>query len=125
MVPFLSTAVLHEETNEPLELILAVIHAAEEFDRENAILDENYESAVNHAEVFSDWMWGVFKKEVRETKFLLRVGDAEVSGYSKKRHQECIMGSTKDIEGAHPSALDSADIMQQLTAGISRQNEVI
>ena len=60
-----------------------------------------------------------------ETKFLLRVGDAEVSGYSNKRHQECIMGSTKDIEGAQPSSLDSSDIMHQLTAGISRQNEVI
>ena len=57
MVPFLSTAVLHEDTNEPLELILAVIHAAEEFDRENAILYEDYESTVDHAEVFSDWLW--------------------------------------------------------------------
>ena len=35
------------------------------------------------------------------------------------------MGSTKDIEGVQPSALDSADIMQQLTAGIFRQNEVV
>ena len=60
-----------------------------------------------------------------ETKFLLRVGDAEVSGYSKKRHQECIMGLTKDIEVSQPSALDSAEIMHQITAGISRQNEVI
>ena len=39
MDPFLLTAVLHAETNEPLELTQAVIHAAEEFDRENAILD--------------------------------------------------------------------------------------
>ena len=35
------------------------------------------------------------------------------------------MGSTSDVEGAQPSALDSADVMKQLTAGISRQNEVI
>ena len=65
------------------------------------------------------------KKEVGETEFLLQVKDGEVSGYSKKRHQECIMGSTKDIEVSQPSALDSAEIMQQITAGISRQNEVI
>ena len=35
------------------------------------------------------------------------------------------MGSTTDIEGSQPSALDWADIMKQLTVGISRQNEVI
>ena len=87
MDPFLRYAVLHAGTNEPLELIPAVIHTAEEFDRENAILDEDYESAVDHAEVFSDLLWGVFKKEVGYTKFLLQMGDAEVSGYSKKRHQ--------------------------------------
>ena len=32
MAPFLSYAVLHAGTNEPLELIPAVIHATEEFD---------------------------------------------------------------------------------------------
>ena len=52
MAPFLLSGVLHAVTNEPMELIPAVIHAAEEFDRENAILDEEYESAVDHAEVF-------------------------------------------------------------------------
>ena len=71
MAPFLRAAVLHAGTSEPLELIPAVIHAAEEFDRENAVQDEDYESAVEHAEVFSDWLWGVSKKEVGETKFLL------------------------------------------------------
>ena len=75
--------------------------------------------------MFSDCLCGVFKKEVRENKFLLRVGYVEVSGYFKKCHKECIMGSTKDIEVAQPLALDSADIMKQHTAVISRQNEVI
>ena len=89
MAPFLNAAVLHSGINEPLELILAIIHAAEEFERENKILDEDYENTVDHAEVFSDWLWGVFKKEVGETKFLLRVGDAEVSGYSKKSFKVC------------------------------------
>ena len=63
MAPLLRAAVLHAGTNEPLELIPAVIHAVEEFNRENAILDEDYESAVNHAKVFSDWLWGVFKNK--------------------------------------------------------------
>ena len=42
-----------------------------------------------------------------------------------KRHQKCIMGSTMDVERAQPTARDSADIMRQLTVGISCQNEVI
>ena len=70
MAPILRAAVLHAGTSEPLELIPAVIPAAEEFDRENEVQDEDYESAVEHAEVFSDWLWGVSKKEVGETKFL-------------------------------------------------------
>ena len=52
MAPFLRTAVLHAGTNEPLELIPAVIHAVEEFNRENEILDQDYESTINHAEMF-------------------------------------------------------------------------
>ena len=68
MAPFLRAAVLHAGTSEPLELIPAVIHAAEEFDRENAAQDEDYESAVEHAKVFSDWLWGVFKEEVGERR---------------------------------------------------------
>ena len=58
----LRAAVLHARTNNPLNLIPDVIHAAEEFDRDNAILDEDYRSTVDHDEVFSDWLWGVFKK---------------------------------------------------------------
>ena len=71
MPPFLRTAVLQEGINEPLELIPVVIHAAEDFDRRNAILDENYESAINHDEVLSDWLWGVMNDKVEKTRFLL------------------------------------------------------
>ena len=35
------------------------------------------------------------------------------------------MGSTSEVERTQLSARDSADIMRQLAAGISRQNEVI
>ena len=35
------------------------------------------------------------------------------------------MGSTRDVERAHPTVRDSADVMRQLAAGISCQNEVI
>ena len=39
-------------TNDPLELIPMVIHAGEEFNREIATLDKDYESAVDHVEFF-------------------------------------------------------------------------
>ena len=72
-------AVLQAVTNDPLELIPIVIHAAEEFDRENIVLDEGYESSINHAEVFSDWLWGIADYRVSESRFFLRAGDAEIS----------------------------------------------
>ena len=96
MAPFLRTAVLKAETNEPLELIPIVIHAAEEFDRENAVLNEDYGSAINHAEVFADWLWGISRNLVGETRFFLRPEVAKIYGYSVIRHQECIMGSISE-----------------------------
>ena len=46
--PFLCRVFINARTNDPLELIPMVIHAVEEFDRENATLDEDYERAVDH-----------------------------------------------------------------------------
>ena len=54
--PFLHCVLINSGTNDPLELIPMVIHAGEEFDRENATLDEDYERAVNHVECFVDWL---------------------------------------------------------------------
>ena len=56
-----------------------VIHAGEEFDRENATLDEDYERAVNHVEFFVDCLWGISKKKVGVTKLLIQAGDAKTS----------------------------------------------
>ena len=102
-----------------------VIHAGEEFDRENTTLDKDYERAINHVEFFVDWLWGISKNKVGVTNFLIRAGDAETSKYSDQRHKDCIMGSTNTVENAQPSTSDSTDVLRQLTEGISRQNERI
>ena len=52
--PFLCCVLINDGTNDPLELIPMVIHAVEEFDRENATLDEDYERAVDNVEFFVD-----------------------------------------------------------------------
>ena len=56
-----------------------VIHAGEEFDRENATLDESYERYINDVEFLVDWLWGISKHKVGETNFLIQAGDAETS----------------------------------------------
>ena len=53
-----------------------VIHAGEEFDRENAILDKGYERAVDHVEFFFYWLWGISKDKVGVSNLLIRAGDA-------------------------------------------------
>ena len=56
-----------------------LIHAGEEFDRENDTLDKDYERAVNRVEFFVDWLWGISKNKVGVTNFLIRAGDTETS----------------------------------------------
>ena len=102
-----------------------VIHYGEEFYRENAMLDKDYERAVYHVEFFVDWIWGISKKKVRVTNFLIWAGDAKTSKYSDQPHKDCIMGSTNMVENAQPSTSDSTDVLSQLTEGISGQNERI
>ena len=99
--------------------------AGEEFNRENATLDEEYERAVDHVEFFVDWIWGISKKNVGVTNFLIREVHAKTSKYSDQRHKYCIMGSTNTVENAQPSKSDSTDVLRQLTEGVSRQNERI
>ena len=70
-VPFLCCVLINARMNDPLELIPMVIHSREEFDRENARLDEDYERAVDHVEIFVDWIWGISNKKVGVTNFLI------------------------------------------------------
>ena len=102
-----------------------LIYAGEEFDRKNDTLDEDYERAIDHVELFVDWIWIISKNKVGETNFLIWSGDAETSKYSDQCHKYCIMGSTNTVENDQPSTSDSTDVLFQLTEGISRQNERI
>ena len=69
--PLFCCILINAGTNYPLELIPMVLHAGEEFDIENATLDEYYERAVDHVEFFVDWIWGISKNKVRVTNFLI------------------------------------------------------
>ena len=67
--PFLRCVLINAGANDSLEFIPMVIHAGEEFDRENATLDEYYERAVDHVEFSVDWIWGISKNKVGLTNF--------------------------------------------------------
>ena len=69
--PFLCCLLINVGTNNPLELIPMVIHAGEEFDRENTTLDQDYERAVDNVEFFVDWLWVISKNKVGVTNFLI------------------------------------------------------
>ena len=76
---FICCVLINAGTNDPLELIPMVIHAGEEFDRENNTLDQDYERAFEHVELFVDWLWGISKNKVEVTNFLIRAGGDETS----------------------------------------------
>ena len=69
--PFLCCVLNNSWTNDPLALISMVIHAGEEFDRENVTLDEDYERAVDHVEFLVDWIWDISQNKVGVTNFLI------------------------------------------------------
>ena len=121
--PFLLCVLINAWRDNPLGLIPMVIHAGEEFDRENAMLDKDYERDVNHVDFFFDWLWGISRNKVGVTNFLIRSGDAETSKYSEQCHKDCIMGSTNTLENAQPLTSNSTDNLRQLMEGISRQNK--
>lgn len=52
VAPFVRDAVIGAGTKDPLELIPNIIHAGEQFDRDNATLDESYDKGVDHSEMF-------------------------------------------------------------------------
>ena len=122
LAPFVRDAVVGADTNDPLKLIPIVIHAGEQFDKDNAVLDDNYERGIDHAEVLADWLWGAYQKKVPETRFVLRQNDGELMQHAEKRNRECIVPSLRDAEGAPLSSRDTNDVLAQLAAGISRQN---
>ena len=69
--PSICSVFINARTNNPLEYIPMVIHSGEEFYWENATLDKDYERAIDHVELFVDWLWGISKNKVGETNFLI------------------------------------------------------
>ena len=104
--PFPSLCFYQCRDNDPLELIPMMIHDGEEFDRENATLDKDYERAVDYVDFFY-WLWGISKNKVGVTNFLIQTGDAKTSKYLDCHHKDCIMGSTNKVENTQPSTSDS------------------
>ena len=117
--PFLCCVLINAGKNDPLELIPMVIHAGEEFNRENATLDKDYERAVDNVEFFVDWLWGISKNNVGVTNFIIWAGDAETSKELDQHHKDWIMGSTNTVDNSQPLTSDSTDVLRQLTEGIS------
>ena len=65
-----------------------VILAGEEFDRENATLDEDYERAVDRVEFFVDWLWVISRN---------KVGGNQIPHSSRRCQNFKILGSTPQI----------------------------
>ena len=60
----LSASIYKSSSNSTQVFIKWCQEGGEEFDRENANLDEDYERAINHVEFFVDWLWGISKNKV-------------------------------------------------------------
>ena len=99
----MAVTLLQEDSRDALDLIPVVLKAAEDFDKD-APCDEDYDKMMDHAESLADWLFGVSKSLIEETKILVRPDDGELTNFVQERHNKCILPSTEetanDLNGA-------------------------
>ena len=122
LAPWLSNTLLNEDSQEPFVLILAAFAAATQFDSLHENDPDFSDKALDHAEDFALWAWGVSAGRITETKIAIRPEDGELTDHLNSRMKQCIM-PTVDTAIAAASAGDNASVFLQLSTAISKQSE--
>ena len=119
--PWLRNFLISSECVDPFELIPAVYAEARKFDDEAEAAGTI--SAVNHAEDFSLFLYGVGAGSIPETRYKVIPGDGELKEYQKQLHQKFIL---PPIDNSTPSLIqhsDNSSVLAQLSETMSRQTE--
>eukprot|EP00957_Ditylum_brightwellii_P070092 5323738-Ditylum_brightwellii.AAC.1 len=80
--------------------------------------------AINHAEDFSLWTFGVGTGLIKETRFKVKPDDEELKGYCNSRQRDRVLPPTgSDGNILSNTAGDNTSVLTQLTAAMPRQSE--
>jgi hypothetical protein len=113
--------VVQSDSKDPLDLILELKKAAEDFD---ANKEELVNSAAQHNKFIYSMLWGVYKKLISEGSLTLIMNNdgKELRAFSLKRHSETILPA---IPAGAPllQANASDSTLNQLPVAISDMNE--
>ena len=120
--PWLANILLNEESKDPHVLILTAFASAIQFDSLHEIDSDFNDKAIDHAEDFALWAWGVSVGRITETKIAIRPDDGELLDHLNNRMKQCIM-PTVDTAIASASAGDNTGVFLQLSTAISKQSE--
>ena len=120
--PWLQDTLLNEESKDPAVLILAAFAEAIQFDSLHEDDPDFNDKAIDHAEDFALWAWGVSVGRITETKIAIRPDDGELLDHLNNRTKQCIM-PTVETAMATASAGDNTGVLLQLSTAISKQSE--
>ena len=122
--PFLRNAILSANLFAPLALVLAGRPAQDDHVRDHN-KDEGF-SEVNinaHMNHFYLWCLGVHQGQVPKTCFSVAPDDDKLSGWNVRLHHEHILPSLSAAAAVPVSAMDTADLLRLIVAGMSRSSK--
>ena len=86
--PWLRESILNSETLDPFELIKIAMADAKDFDDTHKDETDFDGKAINHAEDFSLWAFGVGKGLIKETRFRVNPDNKELKTYCNERQRD-------------------------------------
>mmetsp|Transcript_30867 Transcript_30867/g.65029 ORF Transcript_30867/g.65029 Transcript_30867/m.65029 type:complete len:658 (+) Transcript_30867:779-2752(+) len=121
--PWLKNAILVEDTVCPFELILVSHQASGDFIQNHCEGDQDLQSEIKaHHDAFVSWAWGVGHGKIEALRLLVRPDDGELKAHEVEIHASAILPPVT-VGGGVPAPTDTAAVMQQLTASLSKTSE--
>jgi hypothetical protein len=119
LAPFQLKCIAQSDSKNPLDLILELKKAAEDFDENK---EELVNSAAQHNKYIYSMLWGVHKNLISEGTLLVYNDDEELRAFAQKRHTDCILPAIPP--GAPLLQVHASDsTLNQLSIAISNMNK--
>ena len=122
--PWLRDQIANSDSLDGLDLIPSIIAAAKRFDEDHHEDASFTSDAINHAEDFALWAYGVSLGLIPESRFKINPEDGELVSFGKRRHEECLLPPALPNGGvATGGSIDDTAVLAQLNSTMARQTE--
>jgi hypothetical protein len=123
-LPILAIAALETPTIDPLDLIIAVKNAANDFnDAHKGNDDFKFNDATIGAKKLAKWLYAVHLGLISETRLSIKPENKELTKHAKERHCACILLPINQRSLITPSTNDNKSIIRQLIMATNCNNK--